>query len=155
RRRQHAALFHRELERRAAGRGARLSGRVRAARVVAHAVAVNGINFSWLIRLHWGAIAGQLVTIIGVDRLMHIRLPLGPLLFIVAVESCVNVGWALAARRREVAEWWAPAAMALDVVLLTALLSLSGGPLNPFSFLYLVEIALAAVILPARWTWAL
>jgi two-component system sensor histidine kinase RegB len=59
------------------------------------------------------------------------------------------------AARGEVKEWWIGAAIAADVVLLTALLYLSGGPLNPFSFLYLVEIALAAVILPARWTWAL
>src|SRR5262249_33714904 len=40
-------------------------------------------------------------------------------------------------------------------VLLSALLYLTGGPLNPFSFLYLVQIALAAVILRARFTWAL
>jgi two-component system sensor histidine kinase RegB len=45
--------------------------------------------------------------------------------------------------------------MALDVALLTALLYLSGGALNPFSFLYLVQIALAAVLLHAGWTWTL
>jgi two-component system sensor histidine kinase RegB len=35
------------------------------------------------------------------------------------------------------------------------LLDLSGGPFNPFSALYLVHIALAAVVLRAGWTWAL
>ncbi len=113
------------------------------------------INFSWLIRLHWGAIAGQLVTIVGVDRLMGIELPLAPLFIIVAVEVACNLACALAERRAEVQEWWAGAAIAADVVLLTSLLYFAGGPFNPFSFLYLVEIALAAVILPARWTWAL
>ena len=34
--------------------------------------------------------------------------------------------------------------MVLDIFLLTALLHFTGGPFNPFSFLYLVEIALAA-----------
>jgi len=45
--------------------------------------------------------------------------------------------------------------MMLDVALLTGLLYLTGGPLNPFGFLYLVQIALATVILHAAWTWAL
>ncbi|HUH01435.1 MAG TPA: ATP-binding protein, partial [Kofleriaceae bacterium] len=39
--------------------------------------------------------------------------------------------------------------------LLTALLYFTGGPVNPFSFLYLVQIALAAVVLHAHWTWML
>ena len=45
--------------------------------------------------------------------------------------------------------------MALDVALLTELLYLTGGPANPFGFLYLVQIALAAVLLRAAWTWSL
>jgi two-component system sensor histidine kinase RegB len=42
-----------------------------------------------------------------------------------------------------------------DILALTALLALSGGPDNPFSVLYLVHITIAAVILPARWSLAL
>ncbi|HET6611710.1 MAG TPA: ATP-binding protein [Kofleriaceae bacterium] len=45
--------------------------------------------------------------------------------------------------------------MALDVALLSGLLYFTGGPFNPFSFLYLVNIALAAVTLRARYTWML
>jgi two-component system sensor histidine kinase RegB len=45
--------------------------------------------------------------------------------------------------------------MMLDIALLTGLLYLSGGPHNPFSFLYLVQIALAAVLVRALWTWML
>jgi two-component system sensor histidine kinase RegB len=45
--------------------------------------------------------------------------------------------------------------LALDVLLLSALLYVTGGPTNPCSFLYLVHIALAAVLLDVRWTWAL
>ena len=37
--------------------------------------------------------------------------------------------------------------LALDVLLLTGVLALTGGPFNPFSFLYLVHISLAAVLL--------
>jgi two-component system sensor histidine kinase RegB len=45
--------------------------------------------------------------------------------------------------------------LALDTVCLTALLGLTGGPANPFSLLYLVQIALSAVVLSKAWTWAL
>jgi two-component system sensor histidine kinase RegB len=47
------------------------------------------------------------------------------------------------------------ALMLVDVVVLTGLLLFTGGPFNPFSTLYLVNIALAAVILRPGWTWAL
>jgi two-component system sensor histidine kinase RegB len=116
----------------------------------------DAINFSWLIKLRWGAIAGQLVTIFGVVRLYGVSLPLTVLLGVIAVELGSNVAAVLAARRANaVREWWSGALMALDVVLLTTLLHFAGGPFNPFSFLYLVEITLAALILPARWTWTL
>ena len=51
--------------------------------------------------------------------------------------------------------WLLPALMALDVLNLTAMLYLTGGPMNPFSFMYLVLIALATVVLPPWATWGL
>jgi two-component system sensor histidine kinase RegB len=114
------------------------------------------INFSWLIKLRWGAIAGQIVTIVGVLRLLGVTLDLPPLGVIIAVELGSNIACVVAARSgRPVAEWWMGGVMVLDVLLLTALLHFAGGPFNPFSFLYLVEIAVAALILSARWTWTL
>ncbi|MBI3279885.1 MAG: HAMP domain-containing histidine kinase [Acidobacteria bacterium] len=44
---------------------------------------------------------------------------------------------------------------ALDMVCLTGLLMLGGGPSNPFTLLYLVHITLAATILKKRQTWLL
>ena len=113
------------------------------------------INFSWLVKLRWGAIAGQIVTIVGVAHILGVTLHLTALYAIIAVELLSNIVCVVAARRAQAAEWWSGAVMVLDVVLLTALLHFAGGPFNPFSFLYLVEIALAAVIVRARWTWAL
>ncbi len=40
-----------------------------------------------------------------------------------------------------------------DTITLTGLLATTGGAANPFSVLYIVEIALAAVVLSSRWTW--
>lgn len=114
------------------------------------------INFSWLVRLRWGAVTGQLVTVLVVDRIMHIHLPMPPLLAIISFAALSNAACALWVRHQDrVGEAAATAILVLDVLLLTALLSLTGGPFNPFSFLYLVHIALAAVVLSERATWGL
>ncbi|HET6279785.1 MAG TPA: ATP-binding protein [Polyangia bacterium] len=115
----------------------------------------NQINFNWLIRLRWATSAGQLATILGVRYGMGLPIPLPPLLLLVATALVVNVLCVAVTRRRAPEEWWLAAVMALDVVIFTGLLYFTGGPLNPFSFLYLVPIALAAITLRALWTWAL
>lgn len=116
----------------------------------------HAINLSWLLKLRWGAVVGQGVLILLARLWLDMPLPLVPLFATVGVAAVSNVALGLWARRpREIREWMLWAVMALDVVLLTVLLDLSGGPFNPFSTLYLVHIALAAVVLRARWTWAL
>jgi two-component system sensor histidine kinase RegB len=113
-------------------------------------------NLAWLVRLRWGAVAGQLVTILVVRFGLGLPLPLPPLLTLVGVELASNVAVLLVARtRRALPGWLTGAIMALDVVLLSGLLFFTGGPENPFSFLFLVPISLATLILPAAWTWAL
>ncbi len=47
------------------------------------------------------------------------------------------------------------AALLLDGALLTVMLAASGGSSNPFSVLYLVHITLSALVLGARWTFAI
>jgi two-component system sensor histidine kinase RegB len=114
------------------------------------------INFSWLVRLRWGAIAGQALAIAIVHFAMEIALPLSWLAAILIVATIYNVACAAYVRRaRAVRESMVAAAMAGDVLLLTVLLFFTGGPFNPFSFLYLVHIALAAVVLRSWWTWSL
>jgi two-component system, sensor histidine kinase RegB len=116
----------------------------------------NRLNFSWLMKLRWAEIAGQTATILGVYWLLDIGLPLAALAAIVGVKLVSNVACALWFRGGpSVSEWQLAAVMALDVAILTALLYFTGGPFNPFSFLYLVQIALAAVVLRAHWTWML
>ncbi|AKJ07814.1 two-component system sensor histidine kinase RegB [Archangium gephyra] len=114
------------------------------------------INLSWLLRLRWGAVVGQAAIILGVHFGLGMTQRLVPLFVTIAVAAASNVALGLWARReRRIRERLLWAVMALDVVLLTVLLDLSGGPFNPFSALYLVHIALAAVVLRAGWTWAL
>src|SRR5678816_3926654 len=114
------------------------------------------INLTWLLALRWGAIAGQLVMILLAKWGMDVPLPLGPLLSVIAfaaVSNTVGIWWFHGGR--PVPDWSPGALMLLDIVLLTALLYFSGGPYNPFSFLYLVYIALAAVVLGGLWPWLL
>jgi len=114
------------------------------------------INLSWLVKLRWAAMTGQLVTIGVVYAAMGVALSLGPLLALMGLSFATNVAaFAWTARQKPVAPWAVPGLMIFDTLLLTALLHLTGGPFNPFSFLYLVQIALAAVVLPARLTWTL
>jgi two-component system sensor histidine kinase RegB len=115
----------------------------------------NRINFGWLLRLRGWMVAGQFLAIVGARLGLGLDLPVGALLGIVAAEAALNVAGALAQRRREPSEWWLVAIMAYDIVSFTSLLSLTGGPSNPFSFLYLVQIALAAITVRAGWSWAL
>ncbi len=116
----------------------------------------NRLNFSWLIKLRWAEVAGQTATILGARWVVGVDLPLVPLLVIVAVELLANLIFARWFRRQPaVAEWHLGAVMVVDIALLTGLLYFTGGPANPFSFLYLVQIALAAVVLRAHWTWML
>jgi len=113
-------------------------------------------NFSWLLKLRWGAAGGQLALILIVRRALGIAIPLAWVVPIIGVEVGTNVAaWWWSRGRSQVPELALTAVMALDVVLLTALLSLTGGPFNPFNFLYLVHIALAAVVLRPRWAWSL
>ena len=117
------------------------------------------INFAWLLRLRWAAIGAQALTVLLAHRLMGVALPPVPLATLIGGAAASNVACTTWARRRrgrgDVAEWHLGALMILDVLVLSGLLYYSGGPFNPFSFLYLVQIALAAVVLSPRWTWLL
>ncbi len=114
------------------------------------------IDLSWLLRLRWGAVVGQVAIILGAHFGLGMTQRLGPLFATIGVAAASNAALGLWARReRLIRERLLWAVMALDVVLLTVLLDLSGGPFNPFSALYLVHIALAAVVLRAGWTWGL
>lgn len=120
------------------------------------ASAVQRINLSWLVRLRWAAILGQALVITEVHFHLSIALPLASLGAILAVELLANLAFELWFRRNaRVSEPVVAGALAFDVTCFTGLLYFTGGPLNPFSFLYLVHIALAALVLRPRWTWTL
>ncbi|MGE0755594.1 MAG: sensor histidine kinase [Pirellulaceae bacterium] len=123
------------------------------------------INARWLLVLRWVACIGQLTSIAVAHTGLRISLPLAPLLSIVGFTALSNLGfqrWVAAREPREGAPLPAyrhhgviAGVLALDLCLLTGLLYFSGGPSNPFAVFYFVNLALAAMILPARWAWGL
>ncbi len=114
------------------------------------------VNFAWLTRLRFGAALGQLVVILGVTFALDMKLPLAALGVVLGCELALNL-WALSVLTRNVAvtERHVTLAVGADLLLFSALLYFSGGPANPFNFLYLVHIALAAIVLPTRTSFAL
>jgi two-component system sensor histidine kinase RegB len=110
----------------------------------------------WLVRLRWVAVLGQLLTVAVARWAFGIAIPLGWLLAIAAATTASNAALAWVSRRGVArAQAIAAAVLALDVVLLTALLGLAGGPANPFSVLYLVHVSLAALLFGFRWSIAI
>lgn len=123
----------------------------------------NWVNIQWLARLRWAQIAGQCATVLVGQFLLDGQLPITSLLGVIAIGLVSNLGVELyffGDRKRQsparvVHEWQIALLMMLDVAILTGLLFLTGGPHNPFGLLYVVQIALATVLLHARWPWIL
>jgi two-component system sensor histidine kinase RegB len=116
----------------------------------------NDVTLPWLLRLRWAAITGQTATIIFCVDALKIRLPLLPLVCVIATtlaSQLLLLGLSL--RLHFAGRKFVGGLLVIDTLLLTALLYFSGGPDNPFSAFYLIHIAMAASLLGAGWTWGL
>lgn len=114
------------------------------------------IGLAWLVNLRWLAAAGQLVLLGYAHYGLHIHLGYAGILALIAIAASTNalLEWRL---RRALTAWpgLVAAVLVLDTLLLTGMLSQSGGASNPFSVFYMVHVALAATLLSSRWTWML
>lgn len=111
------------------------------------------IVLTWLVRLRWFAVAGQVAAILFAELVAGLHLPLLSMSAVIGVTAVSNLAAIWKLRRGEVPTWFAPALTLLDVVLLTTLLYQSGGPKNPFCTLYFVHIAMAVFVLGPAWKW--
>src|SRR5438105_6376620 len=111
------------------------------------------INLRWIVRLRWGAVAGQVIAILLARHLVRAPLPVPSLLAVCAALALANLVVHLWLERGGRPTDRACALNLLaDIGALTALLALAGGRENPFALLYLVHSPTGAVILPARWS---
>lgn len=111
------------------------------------------VEASWLVRLRWAEIAALFATVAGVRFMLHAPFPLAPLFLVVGVLSAANVYLARALRRRggRLGERAIAAHLILDALGLTVLLSFTGGAMNPFTILYVLQVALGAILAGRRW----
>ena len=122
------------------------SGRAEAAEGNPSAIALN-----WLLRLRWWVIACQVLLVAAIAALFEVAVPLGVLGLIIGFQAAGNLFFHHLARQgRELSENAFSAVLCTDTLLLTALLYTTGGPMNPFTFLYLVHLALAAILVHPR-----
>ncbi|MEO7495498.1 MAG: ATP-binding protein [Massilia sp.] len=113
-------------------------------------------NMKQLIELRWIAVFGQITTIASVTLGMGVQLPV---VYMLEVLVCL-IGFNLASHlrwheKRYVTNHELFLALLVDVISLTAQLHLSGGLTNPFVFLFLLQVILAAVLLKGWTSWAI
>lgn len=123
---------------------------------ISNPAATNRKNLGLLRQLRWLAVAGQVVTILVVHLWFEIPLPLAEMgcvvLFLIGLNAVSRL---LLRGRRPVSNTELFVALFLDMCALTVQLYLSGGASNPFVSLYLLQIALGAILLAPWSTWTL
>ncbi|MDI1297083.1 MAG: ATP-binding protein [bacterium] len=113
-------------------------------------------NMALLIQLRWLATLGQVATILIVHFGMGIRLPILAMLVVPCIAVGINLsGLATLRRRTDITHAELFLALLIDVLALTAQLYLSGGATNPFISLYLLQVALGAVLLHLWSVWGI
>lgn len=114
------------------------------------------IAFSWLLHLRWGALLCQAILIFIAYSYLEIAIPIIFVSAIIVFEAVSNLFFTYLNRlKKDIPEWLFGLIMLLDIIFLTVLLFYTGGPMNPFTFLYLVHIVLGAVLMRPYWSWSL
>ena len=104
-------------------------------------------NMRQLIHLRWMAVAGQLVTILFVNRVMGVQLPVAAMMGVLLMAVAINLLSHFRLRFHRITNTELLFALMFDVGTLTLQLFLAGGATNPFISLYLIQVVLGAVLL--------
>src|SRR6201988_3317519 len=111
------------------------------------------VRLDTILRLRWLAVLGHVASIFIVLQGLEFDLPVIPCLTIIGLSALLNLALQIAfnpMQRLEPA--YAAALLALNIIELAALLFLTGGLQNPFSFLFLAPVLISATALPVRLT---
>src|SRR6266699_2894549 len=111
------------------------------------------VRLDTLVRLRWLAAIGQTVAVLVVHYVFDFNLPLTACLLVIACSAALNLVLRLRFRpiqrlEPDRAAWL----LAFDIIQLASLLYLTGGVENPFVFLFLGPVLIAATALPPRMT---
>lgn len=108
-------------------------------------------NMRQLIQLRWVAIFGQLATILVVQFVLGVQLPLPPMLEILACLIAFNIACQLRWHDRKIAsnrELFL--SLCVDIIVLSMQLYFSGGVSNPFFSLFLMQVVLSTILISFR-----
>ena len=109
---------------------------------------VTQVNFEWLLKVRWFVWLAQSALVAWAGLGLGIHLQTTWLVLLLASGFTSNAVLSLWQRRGGVAtDALLFAVMLFDVLLHTAVFGLSGGPFNPFTALYLVNVALGTLVL--------
>ena len=113
-------------------------------------------NMEQLVQLRWIAVVGQIVTILVARYGLNIPLPLNDLALVLIFLIAFNlIGRLRRHLTADVTNTELFVALLVDVATLTAQLYFTGGASNPFTFLYLLQVILGAVLLETWSVWAM
>src|SRR6266566_178202 len=111
------------------------------------------VRLDTILRLRWLAALGQLTAIFIVAHGLEFAFPAIACVAIVGISALLNLALQIAFNPMQRLEpIYAAALLALNIVELAALLFLTGGLQNPFSFLFLAPVLISATVLPIRMT---
>jgi two-component system, sensor histidine kinase RegB len=114
------------------------------------------VRLDTLVRLRWLAAFGQLAAVLVVHFGLEFDVPIWPCLAIIALAALLNIALRVGFPNTQ---WLDPDRAAyllgFDIAELAALLYLTGGLENPFSFLLLGPVLISATALPPRMTFVL
>jgi two-component system sensor histidine kinase RegB len=107
----------------------------------------------WLVPLRFLAAAGQFAALGVAGFALDLPLPYGRLAAVPLVTAISNLALVFARVPPASARTLAVGVLVLDTLLFTLLLHWSGGPDNPFSAIYAIHVAMAAMLGSAGATW--
>lgn len=111
------------------------------------------VRLRTLTTLRWMAVAGQTFAIFLVHFSLGFPTPLGLCLAIIAASAWLNLFVTLRfSPQRFLSDQEVTGYIAFDIIQLCALLSMTGGLLNPFAALIIAPVTIAASVLPVRST---
>jgi two-component system sensor histidine kinase RegB len=111
------------------------------------------LRMQTIIRLRWFGVTGQLLTVLFVRYGLGYQFPVGPCIALIAISAWVNVFLRIRyPARHRLTPQFATTLLAYDILELAALLYLTGGIQNPFTFLIVAPVTVSAATLPGRYT---
>ncbi len=114
------------------------------------------LNLRRLLLLRAVAVVGWLAALAFMLRSLQLELVLAPIIAVIVTWILISAAtWGWLRGWREIPDPVFYAQLVIDIVLLTALLYLTGGSTNPLTLLFLLPLTISAALLPGLYTWSI